>query len=324
LIHFYKSFRRRMTENPSDDTDHNELVNYMETEEEWDNLAEITPSFKGRERLEDSDCAESNPDLRTRLTSLGQVYQYLDSGVLDDYLAELTDPPKTNFDLLFNCICTIRPLPPHIEQGKQTIQASALIPFLNDEKLHLSTIRTIYRQLTGSRFDCPRYGHHWEDIGFQGNDPATDLRGVGFLGVVQVLYLVTTPEVLPFAKDVYSLSRSQTQEFPLMVLSLNVTRIVLHLLRDGLLDKQCYKDDDAWCAVNSMYAAVLFNIYHVWKSQHKTISNSGFVLKDAEENARRHPDKLLTDFGAFLKENYSVGEKQSSREQIIRDTNHNN
>ena len=45
---------------------------------------------------------------------------------------------------------------------------------------------------------------------------------------------------------------------------------------------------------------------------------------DAEENARRNPDKLLTDFGAFLKENYSVGEKQSSREQIIRDTNHNN
>jgi hypothetical protein len=31
------------------------------------------------------------------------------------------------------------------------------------------------------------------------------------------------------------------QEFPLMVLSLNVTRIALHILRDGILNKQILK-----------------------------------------------------------------------------------
>jgi hypothetical protein len=45
----------------------------------------------------------------------------------------------------------------------------------------------------------------------QGSDPATDLRGVGFLGLVQVLYLVMTPELLPFARDVYALSRKEDQ-----------------------------------------------------------------------------------------------------------------
>ncbi len=45
----------------------------------------------------------------------------------------------------------------------------------------------------------------------QGSDPATDLRGVGFLGLVQVLYLVMTPELLPFAGDVYALSRKEDQ-----------------------------------------------------------------------------------------------------------------
>ena len=29
--------------------------------------------------------------------------------------------------------------------------------------------------------DPPRYGGHWEEIGFQGTDPATDLRGVGMI-----------------------------------------------------------------------------------------------------------------------------------------------
>ena len=47
-------------------------------------------------------------------------------------------------------------------------------------------LRTIYRQLTSTTVDCPRYGSHWETIGFQGTDPSTDLRGVGILGLVQV------------------------------------------------------------------------------------------------------------------------------------------
>lgn len=34
-----------------------------------------------------------------------------------------------------------------------------------------------------------RYGPHWAALGFQGDDPATDLRGAGVLGLLQLLYL---------------------------------------------------------------------------------------------------------------------------------------
>lgn len=54
-------------------------------------------------------------------------------------------------------------------------------------------LRTIYRQLTSTTVDCPRYGSHWETIGFQGTDPSTDLRGVGILGLVQVMTNQTHP-----------------------------------------------------------------------------------------------------------------------------------
>ena len=117
------------------------------------------------------------------------------------------------------------------------VQATALVQFSNSTPWHLAALRAIHRQLTGGRVDCPRYGQHWEEVGFQGSDPATDLRGVGMLGVMQALYLSTTPELLPFARDVFSLSRHPSQEFPLLVLSLNLTRICLHCLRDGILDR---------------------------------------------------------------------------------------
>ena len=41
-------------------------------------------------------------------------------------------------------------------------------PFNNDDAMHSRVLQTIYRQLTGAKVDCPRYGSHWEQIGFQG------------------------------------------------------------------------------------------------------------------------------------------------------------
>ncbi len=35
----------------------------------------------------------------------------------------------------------------------------------------MRVLQTIYKRLIGSRLDCPRYGAHWENIGFQGKTP---------------------------------------------------------------------------------------------------------------------------------------------------------
>lgn len=44
-----------------------------------------------------------------------------------------------------------------------------------------------------------------------GTDPATDLRGTGFLGLMHTLYFVMDPETLPLARDIYRLSQHPTQ-----------------------------------------------------------------------------------------------------------------
>ena len=40
--------------------------------------------------------------------------------------------------------------------------------FSNGNSTHTRALQTVYRCLTGSRFDCSRFGNHWEEIGFQG------------------------------------------------------------------------------------------------------------------------------------------------------------
>lgn len=34
--------------------------------------------------------------------------------------------------------------------------------------MHGRVLQTIYKKLTGSKFDCALHGDHWEDLGFQG------------------------------------------------------------------------------------------------------------------------------------------------------------
>lgn len=295
------------------------LAEFKEAEHEWENVAEITPQFHG-----DADGKETNNDtvgenmiVISPLTTVESVINYINGSDMEEYLNQVKHgPDKRGFRKLFSCLLGPPSLPPHLRQTQKLVQATAFIPFSNEIPQHLAMLRTLHRQLTGSALDCPRYGAHWEDIGFQGSDPATDLRGVGLLGLVQALYLVITPELFPFAQDVYQLSRQDSQEFPLMVLSLNITRITLHVLRDGLLNRFLTLEDDVWTTVNFFYCALLFHVYHIWKSQHKTISSSGFVLQEAESFGRANVGLVIKKFERFLNLNYSVAVKQAAREQI--------
>lgn len=102
-----------------------------------------------------------------------------------------------------------------------------------------------------------------------GSDPATDLRGTGFLGLMHTLYFVMDPEILPLAREIYKLSQHPVQvlqntvkhtlaaalsklfkdyknanfhfyhlqNFPFCVMSINMTRIALHALREEVLSK---------------------------------------------------------------------------------------
>jgi len=222
-----------------------------------------------------------------------------------------------------NILCCLRrppSLPPHQRQTVRLIQASALIAFSNEEPLHLSMLRTIYRQLTSTTLDCPRYGDHWQQIGFQGTDPSTDLRGVGILGLVQVTYLVTTPEIVPFTCDVYNLSHVEDHEFPFMVLSLNITRIALHVLRDGLLNKHIMLEENVWTTFNFFYASLLHHVFITWKTKRLSIRDCGPLLQQTETLARSKVGGLIIQFEQFLSTNYSIAVKQSAREQILKYT----
>ena len=113
------------------------------------------------------------------------------------------------------------------------IVAFSKVKFDEREPLHYQMLYTCFAKLRETE-RCFRYGKHWELIGFQGTDPATDLRGAGMLGVLQFLAFECTYRVY-LRDEVLRLAESEVYGFPLAITLLNFTCCVLGYLREGYL-----------------------------------------------------------------------------------------
>ena len=102
------------------------------------------------------------------------------------------------------------------------------------DQIHADALRTVYHALCGGGLAAPLSGAHWEDVGFQGTDPATDLnRSMGMLTVLLTLMVLQAHGAL--AARAFALSRAPMTHFPFMVTAINLTSRSLAALRRGAI-----------------------------------------------------------------------------------------
>ncbi|BFY97385.1 hypothetical protein BsWGS_00425 [Bradybaena similaris] len=289
---------------------HNEEIHskpsIVTTADDWDNIQTIEPAF-----LQPSDRLSAGPEPiieSTPLTSVSDSWTVLRTADYTSVKSQikvqverhglsalahmLFGPPKLHRDLL---------------PQRELIFCVAATPFDNNNETHNRVLQTIYRCLTGSRFDCQRFGSHWEEIGFQGKDPATDLRGTGMLALMHLLYFLQSPSTKDLARDVYKLSLHPTQNFPFCVMGINLSRICLQVLREDVYNKECNRSKDVISTINNVYAALFLHMYGSWKKG-KTIMDSGFVLQETETYSRKHSKDIFKELKV-----YEQAKKQSRK-----------
>lgn len=248
---------------------------------------------------------DSNP---TPIISFNEALQYFQTTDLGDLLKNIQPTiRRTGLAAITHFLFGPPRLHRELLEERDLVFAIAQCHVDNSQSVHMRVLQTIYKRLIGSRLDCPRFGTHWENIGFQGTDPATDLRGTGFLGLMHTLYFVMDPETLPLARDIYKLSQHPTQNFPFSVMSINMTRIALQVLREEALSKECNRRQQVVGVLNEFYVATYLHLYQLWKTQQKTIADSGFVLKEVELFAKKNPKQMLRRLEVFLKERRAGG-----------------
>ncbi|XP_033621009.1 ELMO domain-containing protein 3 isoform X4 [Fukomys damarensis] len=249
----------------------------LRAQEEWEAVDTIQPDAG----------SQASSDHPRQLISFTEALQHFQTLDLSSFKKRIQPTVRrTGLSALRHCLFG----PPKLHQGlceeRDLVLTIAQCGLDSQDPVHGRVLQTIYRKLTGSRFDCALHGDHWEDLGFQGVNPATDLRGAGFLALLHLLYLVMDSKTLLLAQEIFCLSRHHIQQFPFCLMSVNITRVAIQALREECL--------------SSFYAAMFLRLAHVWRTQQKTISDAGFVLKDLEVWAKKNPRRLLKTLEMYL------------------------
>ncbi|XP_053318827.1 ELMO domain-containing protein 3 [Spea bombifrons] len=270
----------------------------LKAEQEWEALENIQAGLY---------CAKPGllGDLpgQTPLISFNEALQYFQTADLSEFVRRIQPTVRrSGFSAISHFLFGPPRLSRELHAERDLVLAIAQCPLDSGQQVHIRVLQTIYKRLTGARFDCPLYGSHWEQLGFQGLDPGTDLRAAGLLGLMHPLYMVMEPRTLPLAHDIYRLSQHHTQNFPFCLMSINITRICIQALREERVSRECNRRQQVFAVLNDLYVAIFYHLYHVWKTQNKTISDSGFILKEVESYAKRRPKDLLRQLGAHLRE----------------------
>ena len=189
-----------------------------------------------------------------------------------------------------------------LKQERDLVFAIAQHKLDSAEPLHSSVLQTIFKRLTGGKesVDCPRFGSHWEVIGFQGSDPATDLRATGFLSLCHLLYLVDVKDRLTLAHKIYQLSKSSHNPFPFCVLCINISRIALAALREGYLTKECRREGAVISVVSHFFVATLFYYYENYRRRQLTLHELGDFLHNVESFCKKNVRQVLHNVDVAL------------------------
>ncbi|NXH04711.1 ELMD3 protein, partial [Loxia leucoptera] len=181
-------------------------------------------------------------------------------------------------------------LRPQLRGEQELALAMAQCALDDSEWVHMRILQTIYRQLTRSRLGCPRYGAHWEELGFQGRTGSSPLPGV-------------IPKIhsnLPCDLPVPSQLPQLLPNFPFCIMSVNITRIVIQALQEERLSRECNRRQQVIGVLNDLYAAAFLRLSRLWEQQHGTVANAGFFLKELELSTKKKPRQLLKSLEAYL------------------------
>ncbi|XP_054031048.1 ELMO domain-containing protein 3 [Dryobates pubescens] len=240
---------------------------------------------------------------RASLISFNEALQHFQSAQLRRRRVRAQVPvPRPGLASLLRFLFGPPRLQPQLQGEQELALAMAQCALDDEQKVHMRILQTVYRRLTCSRLGCPRYGAHWEELGFQGVDPGTDLRGTGMLGLMQILFFVMDPQLLPLAREIFRLSQHQSQSFPFCIMSVNITRMVLQALREERLSRECNRRQQVLAVLNQLYAAAFLRLYCLWRGQHRTLADSSALLKELELATKKKPKQLLKSLEAFLKQ----------------------
>lgn len=182
-------------------------------------------------------------------------------------------------------------------------------PYDPNNKEHVELLESLWKNLKKEKLEG-MISNQWTEIGFQGKDPSTDFRGMGLLGLENLVYLSSK---FPDQCKVYI-----TREYPFAVTGINITNFIISLLKpkkefddtplkilmikeqfsDGFVkrnvkDGRCYLFEEMYC--------ILFQLFDsIWTHRKGTYFDFGAILKETEQRILQVLAKNPSNYPSFI------------------------
>lgn len=227
--------------------------------DEWSSMPALQPNSNDSPKATDEVGRFERIDYSTALAAM------VEAGA---WRAQLGDILRENHDgriSLFPCECCTS----SIDEGspefddRDRVLALQRVGFAHGDVTSRRVLLSIYRFLIPKGASTQTRGRHWEALGFQGDDPATDLRATGMVGLLHVLYAIQEAPV--FVRSMFADSQSATHEFPFVLVCFNMSAVGVECLqRQGLhsLIRSLSKKGSATPASTALAEFVLGCLFH--------------------------------------------------------------
>ncbi|XP_032661189.1 ELMO domain-containing protein 2 isoform X2 [Chelonoidis abingdonii] len=112
------------------------------------------------------------------------------------------------------------------------------VPYDSDNEEHEKQLIQLWNLLMPHENLKARITKQWCDIGFQGDDPKTDFRGMGMLGLVNLVYF--SKHYTSEARQILSHSNHAKLGYSYAIVGINLTEMAYSLLKSGALKSHLY------------------------------------------------------------------------------------
>ncbi|XP_053695273.1 ELMO domain-containing protein 2 [Sabethes cyaneus] len=183
-----------------------------------------------------------------------------------------------------------------VEQHRST-------PYDCNDAEHETKLISLWKMLMGEENKLKgRVSDQWQDIGFQGDDPKTDFRGMGMLGLENLLYFAS--EYNGTARHLLSHSHHPTRGYFFAIVGINLTSMAYHLLQSGAARNHFYNQPRLTMdTFHQFYCYLYFEFDRYWvECRPKSIMDFSWVQKKFDENI----GKLLSSDSCCFKMNLAV------------------
>lgn len=174
----------------------------------------------------------------------------------------------------------------------------------SDDLLHEKKLLDLWNLLMPDNQLENRITKQWQTIGFQGEDPKTDFRGMGTLGLENLLYFAK--EYNGAARHVLLHSQHPQHGYTFAIVGINLTSLAYKLYKSGIAKTHFYNFVKGSMNINhfhKFYCYLFFEFDRFWVDS-KPHSIMDFPI--IHERFQNNIENLLSDPNAIFKMNLLI------------------